>query len=65
MFYTWVNIRCKLQALVGQDRVQLNTAATYSTEYVPVEYSCSITLQIGNDERIQVTQYEENGGCEL
>lgn len=41
------------------------SATTYSAAYVPVEYSCSITLQIGADERIQKTQYEGNlGGCE-
>lgn len=32
VFYTWVNIRCKLQALVGQDRVQLNSPLTGSSD---------------------------------
>ncbi|NYH99600.1 hypothetical protein [Cupriavidus plantarum] len=41
------------------------SATTYSQSYETAEYSCSITLQIGADERVQKSQYEGNlGGCE-
>lgn len=41
------------------------SATTYTTSYIPVDYSCSVTMQIDSNDTIVRIEYEGNlGGCE-
>lgn len=41
------------------------SSTTYSTSYVPVNYNCSVTMEVDENDRIMRGQYEGNlGGCE-